>query len=47
MIFKAKNLTNLTVATLMLGLVAWAIVHATMKPEARHIVGVVEVTEVK
>lgn len=46
MTLNAKNLTNLTIAAVMLGLAAWVSMHVLAKPEARR-VGIVEVGEIQ
>lgn len=45
MTLNAKNLTNLAVAALMIGLAAWASIQMLVKPDTQW-VGVVEVSDV-
>lgn len=47
MTLNSKNLTNIAIATLMIGLAAWASLHVLVKPDARRVVGIVEVGEIQ
>jgi hypothetical protein len=47
MVLNSKTIINLAITTAMIGLVAWASATFLMKPESRHVVGVVEIGEVQ
>ena len=47
MIFNAKTLTNLAIATVMIGLVAWMSAAFLMKSDSHRLVGTVEIGEVQ
>ncbi len=47
MTLNPKNLTNITIAALIIGLTAWASLHVLVKPDARRVVGVVEIGEIQ
>jgi len=47
MVHSNRNLTNIAIATLMLGLAAWASFQVLHKPNDRQVVGVVEVGEIQ
>lgn len=47
MIRSTRNLTNIALAALMLGLAAWVSFHTLYKSNDRQVVGVVEVGEIQ
>ncbi len=47
MVNSTRNLTNIAIATLMLGLAAWASFQVLHRSSDRQVVGVVEVGEIQ
>ena len=47
MTLNVKSVTSIAIATVMIGLAAWASLHVLVKPDTQKVVGVVEIGDIQ